>query len=374
MNRYLLFLVFLLLQPGLGWSQSVWPGDVNNNGKVNAVDLLFWGVANGSTGPPRGVQSTDWVPQSPGPAWPVSFPNGINYAFADCDGNGIVDENDFDEAIEENFGLDQGGEILSDGYANANQEPGPALSLTTNTLLVEPGAMVSIGLSIDDRDRPVEEFYGIALKVSYTTGLLEGDDGLDFDFTEDAWFEGTDEAVETIFVDSEGTGEAELGLTRTNQVSVPVETGQMGSFNIIVEDIIVGIVREEFILRIDSVLLIGPDLREVRAYTDSIVITIVPDTSELTNVRTIEAPTPKDFILSPNPARKRFQIETKETIEELFLLDPVGRRQKLPFNGSGVGGGVYTVELPDLPPGPYWIGIKAIGLATVRKILIAPPD
>ena len=31
-------------------AQSVYPGDINHNGLVNGVDLLYWGVAFGQKG------------------------------------------------------------------------------------------------------------------------------------------------------------------------------------------------------------------------------------------------------------------------------------------------------------------------------------
>jgi len=43
-----IFLFFSTVQ-----AQSVYPGDVNNNGVVNGSDLLLIGEAFGTTGPPR---------------------------------------------------------------------------------------------------------------------------------------------------------------------------------------------------------------------------------------------------------------------------------------------------------------------------------
>ncbi|MTB50451.1 hypothetical protein [Lewinella sp. W8] len=369
----LIVLLFLLAGVPLS-GQSIWPGDVNNNGRVGAVDLLYWGIANGSTGPARSTQSTDWMAQPGGAAWSQSFPNGINYAFADCDGNGVVDETDFDDAIENNYGLEQGGEILPDGYANAEEgEAGPMLKLSSAVNLVEPGAVLDIDLSIVDNGVPVTDFYALALQISYTTGLLEGDDGPDFDFVEGAWFEGGDEAFQALYEDESGSGRAELGLTRTNQLSVPIEPGEMGSFNIIVEDIIVGLEREDFILRIDSVLLIGPDLTAIRTHTDSIVITIVPDTSKVTSVNSPEISRNADVNLFPNPVHRELFIDSAMDLKAVWLMTPLGQRRPLPVDYT-TGDGTHRILLPRLRPGPYWIGLRGNDAVVVRKIIVAPPD
>ncbi len=52
-------LLFLLLSGTLAQAQ-IWPGDMNNNGVVNCVDLLYWSVANGRTGSPRTNSGTQW--------------------------------------------------------------------------------------------------------------------------------------------------------------------------------------------------------------------------------------------------------------------------------------------------------------------------
>jgi hypothetical protein len=45
--RYIIsILVIILWTLPSASGQQVWPGDINNNGIVNNVDVLFWAVAN----------------------------------------------------------------------------------------------------------------------------------------------------------------------------------------------------------------------------------------------------------------------------------------------------------------------------------------
>ena len=80
-------------------AQNIWPGDINNNGVVNGIDLLYLGVAFDEEGPLRPDAGTSWQAHPMGDSWGQNFPNGMNYAFADADGNGIVNEADLQSAI-----------------------------------------------------------------------------------------------------------------------------------------------------------------------------------------------------------------------------------------------------------------------------------
>lgn len=89
-------LLFLLLIPLQLFSQVLLPGDANNDGRVNHVDLLAIGLNFGQTGPPRlpPFQDINWTPK-PFQFWPTALPStGINDGFSDCDGDGIVSAED----------------------------------------------------------------------------------------------------------------------------------------------------------------------------------------------------------------------------------------------------------------------------------------
>jgi hypothetical protein len=50
--RYIIsILVIILWTLPSASGQQVWPGDINNNGIVNNVDVLYWAVANDARGP-----------------------------------------------------------------------------------------------------------------------------------------------------------------------------------------------------------------------------------------------------------------------------------------------------------------------------------
>ncbi len=66
----------------------VWPGDTNNNGKVDQADILPLGLHWERTGPPRQGASTMWTGQLATPWTPQAA------TFADANGDGVVNQTD----------------------------------------------------------------------------------------------------------------------------------------------------------------------------------------------------------------------------------------------------------------------------------------
>ena len=84
---------------------AVWPGDVNNDGKVNQVDHWSIGLGYGLTGPIRPNASNAWLAQ-PMFDWNGSlyFIYSFNRKYADCNGDGEINSGDT-YAIYTNWGL-----------------------------------------------------------------------------------------------------------------------------------------------------------------------------------------------------------------------------------------------------------------------------
>ncbi|MEO0790803.1 MAG: hypothetical protein AAFY36_19215, partial [Bacteroidota bacterium] len=232
-------------------AQFVWPGDVNNNGIVNQVDLLYVGIAFGATGPGRPDENTDWEAMPVPGLWSESFPDGLNYHYADTDGNGVVNSDDVDDAIEGNYGLTHG-IVSGDGYQNASAGEGaPSFRFEANMLVVEPGEILTIDLFLDDIPEDPSDVYGMALDMSYSVGFIEGDDGPDFDLTEDSWLNTGNDSFLELFEEGDGNGQADLGLSRTDLQTVTPGAEPIGQISIVIEDIIVGLIIDTFELSID---------------------------------------------------------------------------------------------------------------------------
>lgn len=82
---------------------AIWPGDFNNDGVANNVDMLYWGLAcEGTRGPRRPNASIDWEAQNC-PEWSSSV-GEVNNKYQDGNGDGIINVQDL-QVLADNYGL-----------------------------------------------------------------------------------------------------------------------------------------------------------------------------------------------------------------------------------------------------------------------------
>ena len=181
-TRFSLFAFFLLSfsVPFLSAQEEgvLWPGDANNSGEVNGVDFLYYGYAYGLRGELRPGASTDWVAQAMGSPWEKEFPgDNLNAAYADGDGNGSIDRNDF-RALSINYGRQQptGSEPTgNDNWQRPDTSATPAGTLAlvpTGVQLSAEGNFLTFEVSLNGPDSTYEHFYGLSLRASFPAGML----------------------------------------------------------------------------------------------------------------------------------------------------------------------------------------------------------
>lgn len=257
-SRFLFSGLFMCLVLGLD-AQAVWPGDANNNGVVNSVDVLYIGWAFGATGPARSITSTDWEAQTAPAPWSNTFPDGLNFYFADANGDGVVDEEDVEEAVDDNFGLLQG-VLTTDGYANApSNSSAPALFLDPLVNILQMGDTARFNLRLGSEAMPIQDFQGIALKASVraVNGSLLDELDFEHDPLENLWLaQGDDDFLDFDKTDQNDPNKIEVALSRTDRQGVS-GSGLLGQFSVIIEDIVVGLPTDTLIIQIDSVRLVS---------------------------------------------------------------------------------------------------------------------
>ncbi len=221
---------------------QIWPGDVDNNGEADNVDLLYLGYAYGQTGPQRTSTSIDWLAQPSGLLWGTSFPGqSLDLSYADCNGDGVVDDTDI--------------QAISQNYASVHQTvtvppiiagvPGIAPTVeikrsTTDTL--SEGAVEFFELHLGPNHYP--SFYGISFTVSFDTAYV---DSVLQVFPATGWINNNDldrvVLVSKSYIEPNATngkhGRLDIAYSRTNGIPI-MGSGLMGLFAIIMEDNING--------------------------------------------------------------------------------------------------------------------------------------
>ncbi len=141
-------------------TDSVWPGDANDDYTVNMYDPLAIAVAYGQTGSTRTSASTSWVAQYCSP-WANYFAvTNINMKHADCNGDGTVNSTDL-AAVTANYGMSH-----PKLHGSAHKTTGvPDLYFDLSGITLTPGANVSVPIKFGTTSLPMNNIYGLAASV-----------------------------------------------------------------------------------------------------------------------------------------------------------------------------------------------------------------
>jgi hypothetical protein len=145
-------------------SDSVWPGDANHDGIANQYDLLAIGVGYGSTGPARANASLNWTAQY-AQDWNDSLLTKVNYKHIDCNGDGMIDDNDT-LALQLNFGLTH-----NKGSLGSSSGPPLYFEILEDSLMA--GDTAQIGIYLGQDTFPATNVYGLAFTFSMDTALVD---------------------------------------------------------------------------------------------------------------------------------------------------------------------------------------------------------
>lgn len=363
MKLFLTFSLALAASTLLPAQVVLFPGDLNNDGTANHIDLLALGLAYGQEGPPREFFTPDWVPQE-GPPWPQQLPlSGVNYGFIDANGDGRIDSLDI-ELIPFNYDSLQAAAfpppqpyILPDTFFTTAP---PRLQLRFSQDTAGPGDTVSLIVEYIVPDPTVFPPEALPLGIAFSLNGLDElpiigpiaifPDTLPGDLLFVAATEETARFWRSVVPGqvefaAAGKGMGALGFSRP-----------LAEMLIIIEDMIIPL---ELPIKPDSVLLINT--RE-----QLIALEIGGDTL-LLNSR--QAPWPPSFArVFPNPARHALRVETERPMRlGLTLYSPAGQAVRREQYGIARQAGLNTAGLA---PGMYFLEIRSEeGLQVERVVL-----
>ncbi|MEP7263203.1 MAG: T9SS type A sorting domain-containing protein [Bacteroidota bacterium] len=195
----------------------VYPGDANNDGVANNVDLLSIGIAFNDTGAVRVDTTITWDAKYV-QDWQNIFVDGTNHKHADCNGDGIVNDNDT-TAINLNFGFTHNRPATSTNIAGL-----PTLTIDlpqtvySNSQTIAP---VLLGDALTNAD----SVYGIAFSIYYNSSIVD-EASIQFDIT-NSWL---GSSVELLMVQHNDAGRLDIAVTRKDHVSIS-GTGEIGRLN-----------------------------------------------------------------------------------------------------------------------------------------------
>jgi hypothetical protein len=345
---------------------DVWPGDANYDLTANNVDVLNIGLAYGETGPARAGASNNWVAQ-PATDWSSFFLSAVNKKHADCDGNGVVDNNDT-LAITLNYGLTHPARLASQ---NSNQTTAPPLYLVANPDTVMEGDTVEVDIYLGTQLIPVDSIYGIAFTINFDTALVDTS-WMPFDFT-GSWM-GTP-GVDLLPYDHKlfSEGKADVALTRTDHTNIG-GYGYLGKMGAVIVDNV-----GTRLTTAPPYVTLSLSVSNVTALTATEFYLTISTSSENVEIDTLgttgihsSAAANVPFSVYPNPVHKTLNVfsywlqgETNCTVELYNVMGEKIISKQIPVSQNR-----FSIDVSSVPQGMYFIKVIAARGTVNKKILV----
>lgn len=320
-----------------GDDANVWPGDADNDNIARNTDLLNLGIAFGAAGPARVDASDFWAPM-PAEDWSETFDDDLNFKFADCNGDGVVDALDA-EAILGNYNLTHGPVNPMAPPAGDAQDPPLFVDLPTGA---NPSSLVGqpfeLPIILGTAALPVEDIYGIAFTIEFPIGLIDPSN-VDIAF-QDSWLGQPGVDLLTLKRVYPGQGRIDIALVRTDQVNTG-GFGQIAAFIGIIDDVLGKNTQLE--IEISQIRAILVNETEIPLYPLTESIDLSPNQSQTILVE-----------VYPNPVMNWLYLKNHgdQEIDFLEIRD---------WNGiprMGVDKPADSIPVADLEPGLYWVRIQ----------------
>lgn len=371
---YLISFVALLSSLDGSAQIEVWPGDASNNGEVNNIDYLFIWYAEGQVGIPRAEQGIIWQAY-PADPWNQVFPGTtLDFTHADCDGDGLVNENNSDiSVVSSNYGLVREGanpESLPSGT------PGMSIPLrlerTANRPLFE-GDNISTQLILGDEEHPVENFKGLAFSLKFDPTVISN--GFSSSVDGNSWINQDNTGVSIQQRISQTGPRTERAMAVGKPNGSPSGFGPILNLGIIIEDNVISLEGKDSIttyISIERAGLKDGSFNWIPISTDSLEVTIYNQNSTLTTSTSDTKLDQPAIHIYPNPSSGDIQVSNPRNIpiQGFRVLDTRGRLVQTKSNLLHSSDSHWHLDAA-LPDGLYLIqALHADGQITTHKLYL----
>lgn len=185
----------------------VWPGDCNDDGVANYLDVLWLGLANGSVGPARLVRSDLWIGQGASD-WMSNTPmSNTNFKHIDSNGDGEINEMDL-FAIISNYDEEHN---FSPITSSSRSVVPPFFIAVADTVSDE--TVLSLDIILGTSEEAIASAFGLGFQLEFESSLVEPN-SVSVGF--DGWLGQEDQDLWQVNVIDQQAGVIEIGMTRTD--------------------------------------------------------------------------------------------------------------------------------------------------------------
>lgn len=336
----------------------VWPGDANNDLSVNNADLLSIGLGYGSTGPARSGGSILWNGQAASD-WLQSFTNytpGLNYKYADCNGDGIINANDT-TAILQNYSLTHPKTGLDSVVWRSGA---PEIRATFSKDSLHAGDTLSVTFTLGNALTSVSNIYGIAFTYNYDAAYY------DSTYTSsqfpNSWFGNNTNKI-SIAHTAHAAGKLSVALTRINQTNQS-GNGPIGTaYFKITTDNISGLTAGTY----PTAGYIS-DVTAIDVTGTSIPLNAVGDTAAVKYIPTgLKEVTTTLVKIMPIPAADLAMISCEDPITEIRVVSADGKEI---FHRREANSKILSLDISTYGNGLYLVQVKTTAGTGTAKLLV----
>jgi hypothetical protein len=220
----------------------VWPGDANQDGMVDYIDLVYMYRAQDWLGQARLNMDTDWSPKE-ALDWGFEFPlSQVNGKHSDSNGDGLID-------IEDNLIVFHNLYQTNDNFiqSSGNFIEGDDLQFVFSQDTLNLGDTLTIEVHLGTAANPVQDVSGLSFVMSLDTSVFQ-ESTLLIPFTTEAWLGGFSNSKSAIKYDLQNpifpNDEIGFAFGRTDGMTAN-GFGKIFEFSIVIEDNIAGLIDNE---------------------------------------------------------------------------------------------------------------------------------
>ncbi|MBK7406714.1 MAG: T9SS type A sorting domain-containing protein [Saprospirales bacterium] len=370
MKRYLVLVVWIMGVSSVG-GQVMYPGDTNNDGVANYLDLLPIGIAFGVEGEPRPLASENWFAQ-PFILWAYNLPTTpwVNGGFINANGDALIDTLDLD-AIVANYDMMQDTAMPIPWQHNITcfTCPPPVLSISydKDSVKVNESFQAFISVLYPETIPPDIGALGLGVELNYDPDLVvESSVEVIPNTGEETLMFVTATSVDAFGYRLPSPGRLQLAAAGRGQNAFFKDATLVATVSfIVVDDIQRDTVFRAFKLDVSELLFLNLQeelLIPLLQNQDSVVL--YQDLDPVT-----EAPLAGLLEIFPNPADGFIQVSSPQMMEltTLRLWNAQGVLVREMNPGAGAS---WTFPVEDIPPGVYWLEALGEEEKWVRKLIL----
>ncbi|MBR9920375.1 MAG: T9SS type A sorting domain-containing protein [Bacteroidetes bacterium] len=333
------------------YTDCVWPGDSDANGKANNYDLLELGLGIGSAGILRQGASIQWQGQF-SPDWGISTTIGNDFKHLDYNGDGQLSSGDMD-AVSLNYIPS-----LQQNQPPVAGQPKVYLEFDQDSLIIDENSpeqvAVSARIMVGSTDVPVSGMHGMAFQIMYPQQDVILPHSAEVTYSES--FLGMEEQL--LVLDHDLYSYKRIDAVFSRKSDAPVSGhGPVGQTNfIVVSDIIGG--RSEntipFVLQIEGLRIIDGEGNPLD-YDLAVEPAVLYIINNLTTSDVSEQALDRQWMLYPNPAEDVVylnfgtlnpnRVRVQNITGMLYRDVQLSGSKVLELDTGSLAAGVYTVEV-----------------------------